>query len=271
MTSRAAEVLKHHAAGLATDLAGEAKRASGNLVEQRVFGLVDDVANAVRTAARELENGQHGALAQYAYRAADEITDLRQRFGGRDVGEFIRNAEHLARTRPVAALGVAFAAGFALVRFLKSSAEDRTGEYGGGEYGGRETFGAYGTSYERPSSAYSGYSAYGGEDRQSEREREMHREGTGSYGTGAAQSMRSSQQSASPTLPSSQQSGGARPGASGPGRGTAQSQSTTQAGGASAQASQSSPSSSTSSAGQTHGASRQEGLPERSRRDPAEG
>src|SRR5512134_878123 len=93
--SRAAEVLKQHAVGLASDLAGEAKRASNNLVEQRVFGLVDDVANAVRTAARELEKGQHGAIAQYAYRAADEIAELRQRFGGSDVGELIHNAEHL--------------------------------------------------------------------------------------------------------------------------------------------------------------------------------
>ena len=108
----------------ASDLGREAKRASSQLLEKRfdkVFSYFDDVECAVRAAARELENVQHPTLAHYVNRAADEVAHARSKFGSPDLNEMISSAENLARTRPIAVLGMAFAAGFAFVRLLKSS------------------------------------------------------------------------------------------------------------------------------------------------------
>ena len=124
--SSAVEALQREA----SDLGREAKRASSELLEKRVdsvFSLLDDVECAVRAAARELENEQHPRLAHYVNRAADEVASARNRFGSPDLNDMIASAEHLARTRPMATLGIAFAAGFAFVRLLKSSAP-QTGE-----------------------------------------------------------------------------------------------------------------------------------------------
>jgi hypothetical protein len=121
----------------AAELGREAKRASTEILEERVdrvFSFLDDVESAVRAAARELDNEKHASLAHYAYRAADEVASARRRFGSADVAEIISSAEELARRRPLATLGVAFAAGFAFVRFLKSTPQT-TYERGSQELG----------------------------------------------------------------------------------------------------------------------------------------
>jgi hypothetical protein len=126
----------------ASELTREAKREASHLIEQRLdsaFTLFDDIERAVRAAARELDNEGHPRIAGYVKRAAEEVAHTRKRFRTTDVNELISTTENLARTRPALVLGAAFAAGFAFVRFLKSTAPELRARYEGdaraSEYG----------------------------------------------------------------------------------------------------------------------------------------
>jgi hypothetical protein len=147
----------------ASDLGREAKRASSQLLEQRfdkVFAFFDDVENAVRAAARELETEQHPTIAHYVNRAADEVAQARGKFGSPDLNEMISSAENLARTRPLATLGMAFAAGFAFVRLLKSSVPHDT-ERRQARSPEDDDDAAFGTGRESSTGGYGGGASYG--------------------------------------------------------------------------------------------------------------
>jgi hypothetical protein len=149
-TAAAIETLKTEA----TEITREAKRASSQILEQRVdkfFNIFDDVERAVRVAATELENGQHPRLAQYVGRAADEVAHARGRFRGAEVGQLLSTAENLARTRPAAVLGAAFALGFVFVRLLKDTAPTERFRPGDTRYeGGYDAQTSYSGSSSRP-------------------------------------------------------------------------------------------------------------------------
>jgi hypothetical protein len=114
----------------AAEIGREAKRVSNEIIGDRVdrvFGVLDDVENAVRAAARELDSGAHPLLANYVTRAADELAATRERIEPGNIKDMIGSAEEFCRRRPMAALGMAFAAGFAVVRFLKSASDEQGG------------------------------------------------------------------------------------------------------------------------------------------------
>lgn len=81
-------------------------------------------AHAIETAADQLEN-QSPQAARYVRDVAERVEGLSQNISSRDVRELLQAASDMARAQPILFCGGAIAAGFALSRFLKSSA--RTG------------------------------------------------------------------------------------------------------------------------------------------------
>jgi hypothetical protein len=59
-------------------------------------------------------------------RVADGIEQLSARLRSRDIDGLMRDAEEFARAQPVAFFGLAIAAGFLGVRYLKSSQQNRS-------------------------------------------------------------------------------------------------------------------------------------------------
>jgi uncharacterized phage infection (PIP) family protein YhgE len=92
--------------------------------QQKQIGAekVNEVAGAVRRAANDLERELPQA-AGYIHRAADSIERASDALKQRSLDDLIGTVGQFARNQPVAFFGTAVLAGFALSRFLKSSAE----------------------------------------------------------------------------------------------------------------------------------------------------
>jgi len=104
MASQASEKLK--------DTAERQKQAGAD--------FATDMAGAVRRAAGEFED-QMPQAAEYIRYAADQIETVSQSIRRRDVGQMINDVQSFARRQPTAFLGMTFLAGFAAMRFLRSS------------------------------------------------------------------------------------------------------------------------------------------------------
>ena len=126
----------NQAANYAGDAKGLASQASEKLMQtaeqQKAAGadFVSGMAGAVRRAANEFE-GEVPQAAQYIRYAADQMESVSDAFRRRDIGQMIGEVQSFARRQPTAFIGVTFLAGFAAVRFLKSSSTGaaRSGEY----------------------------------------------------------------------------------------------------------------------------------------------
>jgi hypothetical protein len=94
-------------------IAGQQKNASAD--------RLDEVAGAVDRAARSLETGMP-QMAGYAHDAAARLEDAAKTLRQRNIDDLIADIGNFARAQPVLFLGGAMLAGFALTRFLKSSA-----------------------------------------------------------------------------------------------------------------------------------------------------
>jgi hypothetical protein len=82
---------------------------------------VGQVAEALRTSARELQDKDQPMVARLANGAADGLQRISTRLEGRDLDALVHDAESLARRQPAVFFGAAVAAGFLAVRFMKSS------------------------------------------------------------------------------------------------------------------------------------------------------
>jgi hypothetical protein len=80
-----------------------------------------EVAGAVHGAARSLEAGMP-QMASYVHDAAVRLEDAAQTLRLRNVDDIVSEISRFARTQPALFFGGAMLAGFALARFLKSSA-----------------------------------------------------------------------------------------------------------------------------------------------------
>jgi hypothetical protein len=129
--SSAARDIKERASGLAETAKGMASGAQEKLLgaveEQKKAGAqqVRGIAQAVRTAADGLES-EIPQAAQYVRRAAEQIDYISDALERRDMGELVGQVQDFARRHPTAFLGATVIAGFALIRFLKSSAASRS-------------------------------------------------------------------------------------------------------------------------------------------------
>jgi hypothetical protein len=99
--------------------------------EQKSAGAdtIAGVARAIDGAADNQESEMPGA-AKIAREAASGIDRFSSSLRNRSVGEMMDAFNNFARTQPVAFFGATVLAGFAVSRFLKSSAEDRPAHTG---------------------------------------------------------------------------------------------------------------------------------------------
>ena len=151
-----AESLKEEVKDRAGRLLDEAKDRARSAMDERKEGLAQDVgdfAHALRASASDLEEHNKAYVAHYVQQAASSVEQIADTLQRQDLTDLMRRTEDFARRQPGLFIGGAVAAGFALARFLKSSAERRAGEE-------REVaFGSRGGGEPMPSASTSSYGA----------------------------------------------------------------------------------------------------------------
>jgi hypothetical protein len=111
-------------ASQASEIVGNVAGQLGSSVDEQKGRGADSLvgfAHAIKTAAAELE-GQSPVIARKFRGASDQIERFSGRLRDRRVEDLITDYSNLARTQPVAFFAGALIAGFALSRFIKSSA-----------------------------------------------------------------------------------------------------------------------------------------------------
>ena len=93
-----------------------------NVAAERVGG----VARALGVASDDLHDQGQSLVAGYSRHVAEGLESMAQSLSRRSLGDLVEGVEDFARERPVAVLGGAMVAGFALARFMKSSAGRRS-------------------------------------------------------------------------------------------------------------------------------------------------
>ena len=108
------------------------------------IGGIEGVAHALRSASDDLRERGQPLAAEYSRQVADGLESLANWVSRRNVDDVTGGLEDFARQRPVAFIGGAMVAGFALARFMKSSSarRSRTSEH--------EYRGATARSYGQP-------------------------------------------------------------------------------------------------------------------------
>jgi hypothetical protein len=112
--------LTDSAKGLASD-ASEKLRSAVETQKTAGAAYIGGLAAAVRRAAGEFDQ-EIPQAANYIRGAAGAIDDFSDALRRRDLSQLVRDVQGFARSQPSAFLGAALIAGFAAVRFLKSSA-----------------------------------------------------------------------------------------------------------------------------------------------------
>jgi ElaB/YqjD/DUF883 family membrane-anchored ribosome-binding protein len=133
-----AESLKEEAKARAGRLLDDTKERARSAIDERKEGLARDVgdfAHALRASASDLQDHRKGYVAQYVEQAASSVEQIADTLHRQDLQDLVRHTEDFARRQPGLFIGGAVVAGFALARFLKSSAERRVAEEGEGAYG----------------------------------------------------------------------------------------------------------------------------------------
>jgi hypothetical protein len=135
-----AESLKEEAKARGGRLLDDAKERARSAIDERKEGLAQDVgdfAHALRASASDLQDHHKGYVAQYVEQAASSVEQIADTLHRQDLTDLMRRTEDFARRQPGLFIGGAVAAGFALARFLKSSAERRAAEEREEAYGAR--------------------------------------------------------------------------------------------------------------------------------------
>lgn len=135
-TRRAAETVKAEAASMAeevqtaaTDAAARAKQEGRDFLHRQKDRAAEEVGHfeaAVRRAGETLRDEQDDNLADYADRAAGQLSRLRDYLQRQDLQDLLHDVENTARRRPEMLFGGLFVAGLATARFLKASSRRRS-------------------------------------------------------------------------------------------------------------------------------------------------
>jgi ElaB/YqjD/DUF883 family membrane-anchored ribosome-binding protein len=115
-------------ASAAKDMAGQAADKVKEAVSDKKGAGADYVgslAETIRRAGREFDNDLPIA-GKYIRKAASQVENVADSIRSGDFNDLVRNAQSFARRQPTAFLGIAALAGFAVVRFLKSSSDTST-------------------------------------------------------------------------------------------------------------------------------------------------
>jgi hypothetical protein len=162
-----ADALKGQASQLmdtAKDMASNMASQTTDKLKQTVEGqknvgaeYVGNLADTLRRAAREFDNDLPIA-GSYMRKAASQVENVSDSIRNGNLEDLMQEVQSFARRQPTAFLGMSVLAGFAMVRFLKSSAEGAAsagasdlasnsyGRSGGGSYGQSSGGGSYGQS-----------------------------------------------------------------------------------------------------------------------------
>ena len=83
------------------------------------------MAQALRSASDDLQERGQPVVAEYSRQVADGLESMANWVSRRNFDDLVGGVEDFARQRPVAFIGGAMVAGFALARFMKSSSARR--------------------------------------------------------------------------------------------------------------------------------------------------
>jgi hypothetical protein len=134
----AQRAVKEQASNFAADVGHELGQTAE---EQKVRGVeaMQGFVRAINSAAGELD-GQSPTVARYVRDAAQQVEALSNNIRGKSVTELMHAASDVARSQPAVFIAAAVASGFALSRFLKSSANrDDGGQQSDMSSGDRES------------------------------------------------------------------------------------------------------------------------------------
>jgi hypothetical protein len=129
LASSSADAIKEQAsefADAARDMGAEVTdRVKEKIEDEKEAGAeyVSGIANAMRRAAEEFDEDLPIA-GTYMRKAASQVEAASDAVKNGDLNDLVRGTQSFARRQPAAFLGMAVLAGFGVVRFLKSSAED---------------------------------------------------------------------------------------------------------------------------------------------------
>lgn len=130
--SSSADQVKGQAADLsdrARDVADQAGEKLKDAVSERKLAGADyvgGIAEAIRRAGREFDQ-ELPIAGKYIRKVASQVEDVADTIRTGEVGDLVRNAQSFARRQPTTFVAIAALAGFAAVRFLKSSSSDSVG------------------------------------------------------------------------------------------------------------------------------------------------
>ena len=161
-------------AGDSAEAMRERARSAVNQQKDAAAGRIEGVAQALRSASDDLEQRGQPMVAQYSRQVAEGLESMANWVSRRNIDDLVGGVEDFARQRPVAFMGGAMVAGFALARFMKSSSARRS-QSGMSEYGAeyRGTSRSYGQDRPRRSEyggAYPGSAGSYGQERPERRE-----------------------------------------------------------------------------------------------------
>lgn len=110
--------LRDQVAGRARDYAEQGK--------EKATSLLDGIARFIDDTATSLDSQLGGNVGQYAHRMSGAVAGLTDTLKSKDVEQLVQDAREAVRRNPVVAIGAAAAAGFVLVRLIKSATGSST-------------------------------------------------------------------------------------------------------------------------------------------------
>lgn len=130
-----AKALKEQAVHKAEDVTRQVKRESERFLNDQkrlAAGRVERIGSVMHQAARVLERGDVGTVAQYVDMAAAGATAASKYLEQREVGELVEDVADVVRRHPMATFGAMMIAGLAVARFVKAgqAAPDSAGAHG---------------------------------------------------------------------------------------------------------------------------------------------
>lgn len=103
------------------DIAKDMAKQTAQSQKDAAASNLGEMAGALRGAAGRMSEQNQPALGRVAERAAGGLERMSEKLRSQDIDGLLREAEDFARAQPVAFFGLALAAGFLGVRYLKSS------------------------------------------------------------------------------------------------------------------------------------------------------
>jgi len=130
-TSRTADLIGEHETSVFAEFVDAARLAAESMLEeqrQQVAEKVSGIAEALRNAAKSLDQSQNRALAGYVDQAADQVASIYRTVRERHWNEIVADTEDFARRQPTLFVLGAVATGFLVGRFLWAGGRHRRGD-----------------------------------------------------------------------------------------------------------------------------------------------